>query len=283
MKSDCFEYYSKNVDLCLDLKDIKSHNMTAEHFHKSYEFYYLISGSRNFYIEDKFITLSQNSVVMIAPGVLHKTLNTAQKGYKSLVLNFSRDLIPEFLLSNPNINMFFENKFLIFELEHETVDVLKKFIQVASKQIAEKGCGFEMIIYSELLKLLHHFICLTAENKNSKNFSGMKKIESTILDVSKYIDVNYKDNLNLEMLAEKFFISPSYLSRSFKKYQGISLVSYINMVRINRAKNILDFKVVPAKVLAKECGFDSVSNFNRVFKEITGTSPHKYKNLNKKL
>jgi len=54
------------------------------------------------------------------------------------------------------------------------------------------------------------------------------------------------------------------------------------MVRINRAKNILDFKVVPAKVLAKECGFDSVSNFNRVFKEITGTSPHKYKKSNKK-
>ena len=118
---------------------------------------------------------------------------------------------------------------------------------------------------------------LNAYSENAEVFSETKRIQTIVSDVAKYIEANYSEELSLEKLSKLFYLSPSYLSRSFKKYRGISLLDYINFVRVAEVKNQLDYLDKKADELAKACGFKSVSNMNKMFKKIMKTSPHQYR------
>ena len=82
-----------------------------------------------------------------------------------------------------------------------------------------------------------------------------------------YINENYeKDYLTLSYLSEHFYISPSYLSRVFRKATGFTFIEYLNSVRIREALRLLretNFKIIEVGV---QSGFKSISHFGRVFK-----------------
>ena len=76
--------------------------------------------------------------------------------------------------------------------------------------------------------------------------------------------------ITINGLAGQFYISPSYLSRVFKKVTGFHLQEYIRHIRIREAKKRLrdtDEKILD---IAADTGFKHISHFNKVFKEIVG-------------
>ena len=69
-------------------------------------------------------------------------------------------------------------------------------------------------------------------------------------------------------------MSESYFSRWFKKISGLSFSNYLNTVRVERALDILFHQPsIPVSVLMQECGFSTIRNFNRIFKQTTGYAP----------
>ena len=89
-----------------------------------------------------------------------------------------------------------------------------------------------------------------------------------------YIESNFDKKITLDFLSEKFFLSKYTLSRHFSKYT--SLPKYLNTIRIINAKKHLDSGIGVTET-AMLCGFESTSNFDRVFRSVEGTSPSKYK------
>ncbi|MNJ41043.1 Bifunctional transcriptional activator/DNA repair enzyme AdaA [compost metagenome] len=79
------------------------------------------------------------------------------------------------------------------------------------------------------------------------------------------------------MLAEKFYVSPYYLSRFFKEATGFTFVEYVNSVRINEATKLLERSSLKVNLIAKKVGFGSVTHFGRVFKSVTGHAPLYYR------
>lgn len=70
--------------------------------------------------------------------------------------------------------------------------------------------------------------------------------------------------------------SPTHLRRLFKTAYGITPIRYLNLVRINRAKEMLATGLFTHEEIASACGFATVTYFNNVFKSFTGVSPGKY-------
>lgn len=91
--------------------------------------------------------------------------------------------------------------------------------------------------------------------------------------VLEYIKKHYAEKITLDELAELEHISKSYLSRKFKQRTGLSVISYINQVRIERSKQFLMVSELDVNEIAYQVGFDSPKYFHRVFKEIVGESP----------
>ncbi len=103
--------------------------------------------------------------------------------------------------------------------------------------------------------------------------------EILIQDIVHYIQMNYQSQLKLEDMAERFYLSPSYLSRFFKKKQGINFGKYLTDVRLSAAKVELESGEKSLTRIAMDCGFPNLSAFNKVFRERFAMSPKQYREL----
>jgi len=92
-----------------------------------------------------------------------------------------------------------------------------------------------------------------------------------------YLEQNYAHPLTLDILAEHFMMNYSYLSRAFKKVCHFSVVEYINMLRIRKAKELLREKLLGVNEIAETVGFENVNYFYKVFKALEKNTPQKYR------
>ena len=122
---------------------------------------------------------------------------------------------------------------------------------------------------------------LTTIFTNLCNFiNNNKKSHNTGLanNIQAFINKRYKDqNLCLQMIAEEFNITVPYLSRFFKEQTGENLNSYLNNIRIEKAKELLVNTGMTISEVAKNVGFTNDSSFIRVFKKLTSTTPGSFK------
>ena len=82
-----------------------------------------------------------------------------------------------------------------------------------------------------------------------------------------YIDTHFSEKITSTMLAEKFGYNRKYFSSYFNKAVGVNFNGYLNNVRYNRARLLLDNTDMSASEIIKECGFDSLATFYRVMKK----------------
>ena len=83
-------------------------------------------------------------------------------------------------------------------------------------------------------------------------------------------------NITLEYAAGRMNFSTSHFSKTFKKLMGINFVTYLNVVRVERAAYELRHTEKKITDIALNCGFNNIRTFNRVFKEITGCTPSEF-------
>lgn len=97
-----------------------------------------------------------------------------------------------------------------------------------------------------------------------------------------FIRFNFDQPLSLNTLAETLGINPSYLSRSFKNALGMTLTDYINQLRIEEAKYLLDHSNDSVTEIASHVGFNDSNYFSKVFHKWEHMTPHGYRKRNKR-
>ena len=104
-----------------------------------------------------------------------------------------------------------------------------------------------------------------------------KKME--ISRVKSFLDEHYGEKLSLESMASHFFIDKHYLARLFKEQYGVTLVTYLQQVRITHAKRMLRFTDKSIEEIGLECGIGELNYFSRVFKKLEGVSPSEFRRV----
>jgi AraC-like DNA-binding protein len=100
-----------------------------------------------------------------------------------------------------------------------------------------------------------------------------------IASVYNYIMHNYSSALTLEDAAMQAHLTPTAFCRYFKKHTRHTFVNFVNKVRVNEAcKMLVNGSAKSIAAVAYSCGFNSITNFNYVFKSVTGVSPREYAN-----
>jgi len=103
-----------------------------------------------------------------------------------------------------------------------------------------------------------------------------------ISNILEYIHQQYSSSeISLSTIADKFNITPQYLSAIFKEKTGQNISDYIQNLRMNRAKELLLSTDYPVSQIAKMIGYTEVSGFTKAFKKFEGVSPNKFRELNK--
>lgn len=106
---------------------------------------------------------------------------------------------------------------------------------------------------------------------------GYSSGENVLEEVLYYIQNNYQENIKLEAIAPLFGYNSSYLGKIFSKKLGVNFNSYVDQMRINEAKKLLEQEELKVYVIAEKVGYKNVDYFHRKFKKYIGTSPLEYR------
>lgn len=104
---------------------------------------------------------------------------------------------------------------------------------------------------------------------------ALKQI-SLCKNISDYIRENYQHKISLQSIAENFAVSPSYLSRTFKKTQGVNIINFINQIRMEHAKEKILQGNTSLQEIALDVGIQNYNYFYLLFKETYGFTPSEY-------
>ncbi len=145
--------------------------------------------------------------------------------------------------------------------------------------IQQAGGAEQLYSFIELLNVLSTMTGLQPLSSGSYAFSMTDPEGMRIASVYNYIMQNYASALTLEEVAMQAHLTPTAFCRYFKKHTRHTLVNFINKVRVNEAcKLLVNGPSKGIAAIAYSCGFNSITNFNYVFKSITGVSPRDYVN-----
>lgn len=98
-----------------------------------------------------------------------------------------------------------------------------------------------------------------------------------------YIKENLDQDLSLDLVASQVHLNKNYFSNLFKKTTGLCFCKYVNHLRIQRAKDLLQNTSYPLDYIAQKCGYKSQSHFGTTFSSYQGTSPGVYRKTSKTL
>lgn len=115
---------------------------------------------------------------------------------------------------------------------------------------------------------------LSGQEEIKESDSGMYSL--LVSKVVQVIRAHYQEKITLENLADKYSVTPEYLSSLFSKEMGKPFVNYLKEFRMSKAKEMLRKENKKVYEVAFEVGYTDVKYFCRVFKEITGVTPRQY-------
>ena len=231
------------------------------HSHNFIEMLYFDEGRANIDIYNKITTLSLYEFIFYPPNIVHNEYPDSYCSPDIICLQINTDnpfTLNEFIKVNDSDKIFK----LLFEQVYSEIATLKEF----NRSIA--------------VNYIKNILLLTKRYFKNYEPNVVNMIEKCIL----YINDYYKEDINIKKLSDIFYVSPSYLSRTFKEKTGTSPIHYLNMARIEEAKKLLQDEKIFIKEISELTGFHDPLNFSRYFKKYYGCSPEEYrKNVNNKI
>lgn len=256
---------------------------THWHFHSEYQLFVVLEGKGTRFIGDNIAYFQEGDVVFIGPNMPHLWRNddvffdkNSQLRVQGIVIYFPHNLFGDYLLNKEEmlgIKQLFERSKRGVEFYGQTgkktASMMKELLYLP---------GVEGII--QLLTILHvlsdsmeyHYISSLGYTNTSKE--GDK---DRMNEVYTYLMQNFRKNISLEEVAEIANMSPTSFSRFFKVRTNKSFTSFITELRIGYACKLLLEDNNTIAQICYESGYNTLSNFNKQFKEITQKTPYEYK------
>lgn len=146
-----------------------------------------------------------------------------------------------------------------------------------------------VIASADLLKLIvenclkkHLNFVVINDNMGSKDLGRVRPVhphDSKMKKALRYIDTHLSEELRLEEVAGKVYLSPYYFSKLFKKYQGIGFNAWVNQQRMANAREMLQHSDWSIASIAKNLGFSQTSYFCKVFRQTYNVTPQVFRSL----
>jgi AraC-like DNA-binding protein/ligand-binding sensor protein len=161
-----------------------------------------------------------------------------------------------------------------------TAELIKWGAEVDLKKLQEAYFNTRVLTleqYESLVRLLTIFAEHLASCANLLALEGDAAEPTAITRARGYIRDHFGDDLRLAEVAKVVNMSAGYLSEKFKEATGINFVEYVARTRVEKARNLLQNPDLRISEIAFEVGFQSLSQFNRAFKAVTGQSPKEHR------
>ncbi|OMF65958.1 AraC family transcriptional regulator [Paenibacillus sp. FSL R5-0766] len=259
--------------------DERSHelNMEFQHFHDYYEICILLDRTAAHIIEGSLYEIQPYDIVLLRPSLLHKTQYPKGAPPKRLMITFAMPRNTPGLESDYNeLFSIFDESIPIFRFtEERRKEVLASINDIFA--ISQQPSALQKVVihhrFVEFLCAIHRY---SVENGYVREETG-SSMARRMYAIASYIHSHYQQDLSLDELSKRFYVSAHHLSRQFNKVTGFTFTEYVQMTRIRNAQQLLLNSREKITDIAAQCGFASFSQFNRIFNKQSGMSPSAYR------
>lgn len=269
--------YSLGVPVYIDFVTVSEYPM---HWQNAIEMIYVLKGKIEVTINNDTYDLEENEIEIINVDELHK-LYSNDKDNKVLIFHIDPFFFEKYY--NDIENMFFyTNTSDEGAQDSEEYDELRTFLSIILCEFVQKSDNYDEEIEDNLVRLLYYLInnfhyLMYEQEELKENEEQLERYHR----IAKYIFNNYNNNITLQDIADKEFLSTHYLSHEIKYATGSSFTDLINITRVEESIKLLLDSDKSISEISEEVGFSHTRYFNKNFKIYYKTTPLNFRKKNK--
>lgn len=243
---------------------------STPHAHDYTELFYIVDGDGQFQINEQLFPVRAHQLLVVNPGIVHTEVSYEAHPLEYIVLG-----IEGLELTIPDSN---EDRYCVYSFpeQNEVLESMQKILlemQEGQPEYQTLCLAYMDIIMVQLIRSAS--ISVT---QSHSRFPANRQCAS----VRHYIDRHYKENITLDILAEKVSINKFYMAHAFRQEYGVSPINYLIACRIREAKRLLAETDLSLSQIAAVLGFSSSSYFSQRFRRAEGLSPTEYRKSNQR-
>ncbi len=269
------KYFIKN-DYMIEINSVSE---ITQHTHDFIEFVYMLKGKSVHTLDGREHLLNSGDLLIINYNQTHSFNGDPNAKFCNILIkpsfidNSLKECNDLFLLfDTPHYNefkKFVNNKCNFIKFSPEEKNCFEHMLLMLHKEQNDEALGSTATIQSGINFLLTLIFRKMCESSNEE-FDGFKNI-------LEYIEKNYYQNISAKDLSVLCHYNPSYFSRVFKKYTGITFSEYLKKIRITNACRLIRESDMNIGNIYDKVGYTNKTNFYRHFKQIVGKTPLEYK------
>ena len=261
----------KKIPARIVIHTVEGYYGMPKHWHRSLELDYMVRAKTNIYLNGHVYKEDEGFLLVANSGDIHAIEAQTLDYLDAISIIISYDFLKELY---PDMDQ------IVFDVpqDHEKTLEIKSAM---ARLWALHQKGPDEFLYLKSNETIYHVLYLLfryfKKDRRLVTTARTEKYIERFKGITEYMNENYRENLTLEAVADRFGLSREYFARSFKKYMGSTFKQHLDSVRISNAYQQLMNTDLSVLEIALDNGFNDSRTFIKAFKEVYHETPHKYK------
>lgn len=245
---------------------LQTGQVMQQHYHACHQLYYILSGSSVFLIGNRSVQAAPGKCFLVPAGTPHQMLPVQDGPLDCLELK-----------------IFIKDPFLLERLQQPPEPVkddgaIKRLLSYAAENWNSRDPQNQLDIEYVLSAVLLNFFVDTLRYAHEESTHILTENYSTLTkSILVYIEKHFSRHFSLQELGQELNYNKNYLCSVFIKDTGVTIVEYLNFVRIRRAMIFFAFYGQDVNTACESVGYGNLSHFSRTFKAMVGMPPRDFR------
>ena len=241
----------------------------AYHYHDFHKVIIFLSGKAAYHIEGKSYYLKPWDILLVNRHAIHKPEIDFSVPYERFVLWIRDDLAQTDLLRC--FQKAIDRSFNLIRLDSGTQEKLKQLLYELEAALKDEKFGSDLLgtaLFTQFMVYVNRIFLEKQYIYDTRSYSSDSQIEELL----RYINHNLTEDLSIETLARKYYLSKYHMMRKFKEETGYTIHNYIVSKRLLLARTQIA-EGTPVLKAAQLSGFSDYTTFSRAYKKQFGSAP----------
>lgn len=245
---------------------------TELHYHEFCKVLLLLSGGGGYFVGTQRYQLRAGDILLIGSRTLHRPELEEDTPYERVIIYISPEYLRRVSTQGCDLlSIFGGERGPVLRLGEESRRKVFALAYSLERDLQTQGFGREILGSAGLLRLMVE-LGRRREDAGILEPTPLTRSSSRIRDIAEYLDEHLTEDLDVETIAQRFFISRYHLMRLFRQETGVTLHRYITQKRLLLAREMMEGGMRATEACYR-CGFKSYSSFTRASAANLGTTP----------
>ena len=263
--------------------------MANRHFHEYLELYFMLEGERYYFVEQDTYRLVPGTAILVNSSQIHKTSRVDSRvWHHRFLFHLEAPALDRIfsLQGFPSIREIGDNYWGIAEFSQENWQLVLQLLELLKMEMGHYSMEAGQMSLLFTMQILALFVQsrkdqeLNGHASPASVYSVRTGMHQKVHEIALYLQNHCGDPCSLEDISGYFDISIPYLTRTFKSVTSFTVVEYLTICRVRKAKTLLRDTDLSITEIASRCGFGNITYFEKVFKRTTEFTPLQYRKVN---